>query len=39
MATAGFEVLTTVVRNSPIFWDIMPCSPLKVNDVPEKHVA
>jgi hypothetical protein len=27
----GFEVLTTVVMMSSIFWDITPCSPLKVN--------
>jgi hypothetical protein len=27
----GFEVLTAVVMKSPIFWDIMPCSLLKVN--------
>jgi hypothetical protein len=27
----GFEVLTAVVMNSTIFWDIMPCSPLSVN--------
>jgi hypothetical protein len=27
----GFEVLTAVVRKSIIFWDITPCSPLKVN--------
>jgi hypothetical protein len=27
----GFEVLTTVVMKSTIFWDITPCSPLKVN--------
>jgi hypothetical protein len=26
-----FEVLTAVVMNSLIFWDITPCSPLKVN--------
>jgi hypothetical protein len=26
------------VKNS-IFWDITPCSPLKVNEVSEKHVA
>jgi hypothetical protein len=26
----GFEVLTTVVMKSAIFWD-MSCSPLKVN--------
>jgi hypothetical protein len=27
----GFEVLTAVVMKSTIFWDIMPCSPLKAN--------
>jgi hypothetical protein len=27
----GFEVLTAVVMKSTIFWDITPCSPLKVN--------
>jgi uncharacterized protein YjiK len=27
----GFEVLTAVVMKSTIFWDIKPCSPLKVN--------
>jgi hypothetical protein len=27
----GFEVLTGVVMKSTIFWDITPCSPLKVN--------
>jgi hypothetical protein len=27
----GFEVLTAVVMKSYIFWDIMLCSPLKVN--------
>jgi hypothetical protein len=26
----GSEVLTTVVLKSSIFWDIMPCSPLKI---------
>jgi hypothetical protein len=26
-----FEVLTGVVMKSTIFWDITPCSPLKVN--------
>jgi hypothetical protein len=29
--TAGFEVLTAVVMKSTVFWDITPCSPLKVN--------
>jgi hypothetical protein len=27
----GFEVLTSVVMKISIFWDIAPCSPLKVN--------
>jgi hypothetical protein len=27
----GFEVLTPVVLKSAVFWDIEPCSPLKVN--------
>jgi hypothetical protein len=27
----GFEVLTAVVMKSSVFWDIMPCSLLKVN--------
>jgi hypothetical protein len=27
----GFEVFTTVVMKSTIFWDITPCSPSKVN--------
>jgi hypothetical protein len=27
----GFEVLTPVVMKSSIFWDISPCSLLKVN--------
>jgi hypothetical protein len=27
----GFGVLTTVVIESSVLWDIMPCSPLKVN--------
>jgi hypothetical protein len=27
----GFEVLTAVVKKTPIFWDITPCSPLRVN--------
>jgi hypothetical protein len=26
-----FEVLTAVVMKGPTFWDIMPCTPLKVN--------
>jgi hypothetical protein len=28
---ARLEVLTAVVLNNTIFWDITPCSPLKVN--------
>jgi hypothetical protein len=28
---SGFEVLTAVVIKSFIFWDITPCSPLKVS--------
>jgi hypothetical protein len=27
----GFVVLTAVIMKSAIFWDITPCSPLKVN--------
>jgi hypothetical protein len=27
----GFEVLTPVVMKSTIFWDMTPCSPLRVN--------
>jgi hypothetical protein len=27
----GFGILTAVVMNSAIFWDMTPCSPLKVN--------
>jgi hypothetical protein len=27
----GTEVLTVLVMNTYIVWDIMPCSPLKVN--------
>jgi hypothetical protein len=30
----GFEVLTVVVMKSTVFWDIKPCSPLKVNRLP-----
>jgi hypothetical protein len=26
----GFEVLTAVIMRNSIFWDITPCSPLKV---------
>jgi hypothetical protein len=27
----GVEILTAVVMKSTVFWDITPCSPLKVN--------
>jgi hypothetical protein len=26
----GFEILTAVVMKSSVFWDMTPCSPLKV---------
>jgi hypothetical protein len=29
--TVGSEVLTAVVMKTSVFWDITPCSPLKVN--------
>jgi hypothetical protein len=29
--TVGFEVLTAMVVKSTVFWDNMPCSPLKVD--------
>jgi hypothetical protein len=29
----GIEVLSAVVMKSYIFWDITPCSPLKVNQL------
>jgi hypothetical protein len=35
----GFEVLTPVIMMSFVFWDLMPCSPLKVNYVSEEPVA
>jgi hypothetical protein len=31
MTYVGFEVFTAVVIKSTVFWDITPCSPLKVN--------
>jgi hypothetical protein len=31
LTRAQFEVLAAVVIMSSIFWDITPCSPLKVN--------
>jgi hypothetical protein len=27
----GFEVLTAVVMKGSIFWDILPCNPLKID--------
>jgi hypothetical protein len=27
----GFEVLTAAIMKISVFWDITPCSPLKVN--------
>jgi hypothetical protein len=27
----GFEVLTAAVMKGTVFWDITPCSPLKIN--------
>jgi hypothetical protein len=38
-ANVGSEVLTAVVMKSPTFWDITPCSPLKVIYFSEEHVA
>jgi hypothetical protein len=35
----GFEVLTSVVIKSTIFWDITPCSPLKSTDVSKEEIA
>jgi hypothetical protein len=34
----GFEIPTAVIMKCHIFWDITPCSPLKVTDVSEEHV-
>jgi hypothetical protein len=28
----GFEVLTAVVMKGSIFWDILPCTPLKFTE-------
>jgi hypothetical protein len=35
----GFEVFTSVVMKSIIFWDMTPCSPLSLTDVSEEHIA
>jgi hypothetical protein len=34
-----YEVLTTVVKKSSIFWDIMPFNLLKSTSVSAEHVA
>jgi hypothetical protein len=39
LSFVGFKVLTAVVVKSSIYWDIMACSLLKVNDVPENYAA
>jgi hypothetical protein len=31
MVSGGFKVFTAVVMKSSIFWDILPCSLVKVN--------
>jgi hypothetical protein len=31
LEAVGFEVLTPVVMNNSVFWDVTPCSPLKDN--------
>jgi hypothetical protein len=38
-AAVGFEVLTGVVMKSSVFWDITPCSPLKVSRRSEEHIG
>jgi hypothetical protein len=38
-AFVGFEVLTAVVMKSTVFWNIMPYSPLNVNEVSEEHIT
>jgi hypothetical protein len=30
-ADVGFEFLTAVIVESAVFWDIMPCIPVKVS--------
>jgi hypothetical protein len=39
LGIVGSEVLRALVMKSIIFWDTTSCSPLKVNDVSEKHTA
>jgi hypothetical protein len=31
ISLVGFQILTAVFMKSSIFWDITPCTPLKVN--------
>jgi hypothetical protein len=35
----GFKVLKAVVMRSSIFWDIPPCSPLKVNRLFRRNIS
>jgi hypothetical protein len=35
----GFEVLTAIIMNSYIFWDMSPHGLFKTTDVSEEHVA
>jgi hypothetical protein len=35
----GFEVLTTVIMRTTIFWNMTPCSPLKSIDFSKEHIA
>jgi hypothetical protein len=35
----GFELLTAVFLKSSVFWAIMSCSALKINDVSEEYIA
>jgi hypothetical protein len=39
MKTVGFGVLTAVIVNISLSWDIMPCNQLNSIDVSEEHVA
>jgi hypothetical protein len=38
-AIVGFEVITAVIIESTIFWDVTPCSLLKVNQPMEEHIS
>jgi hypothetical protein len=35
----GFEVLTAVVMNISVPWDITPCSPVKLTDISVENIA